>query len=116
MWYNKTKEVALYTIEDFRKNNKSENIIISLHGQLRLNERNISVDDVMNAIDNGEIIEQYPDDFPFPSCLILGISVKNEYIHVVVSMNEEKIYLITAYIPTSDKWEADFKTRKGAEK
>ena len=66
----------------------------------------------MNAIDNGEIIEQYPDDFPFPSCLILGISVKNEYIHVVVSMNEEKIYLITAYIPTSDKWEADFKTRK----
>ena len=70
----------------------------------------------MNAIDNGEIIEQYPDDFPFPSCLILGISVKNEYIHVVVSMNEEKIYLITAYIPTSDKWEADFKTRKGAEK
>jgi hypothetical protein len=40
----------LYKIEDFRKINKSENIIISLHGQLRLNERSITVDDVINAI------------------------------------------------------------------
>ena len=64
------------TIEDFRKINKSENIIVSLHGQIRLNERNITIDDIMNAIDNGEIIEQYPSDFPFPSCLILGISIQ----------------------------------------
>ena len=106
----------MYTIEDFRKLNRSENIVITLHGQLRLNERNISVDDVMNAIENGEIIEQYPEDFPFPSCLILGISVKDTYIHIVVSIKEDKIYLITAYVPTTDKWEADLKTRKGAKK
>ncbi len=104
--------VYLYTIEDFRKINKSENIVISLHGQLRLNERNITVDDVMNAINNGEIIEQYPKDFPFPSCLILGLSINNIYIHIVVSMNENHIYLITAYIPNTDKWESDLKTRK----
>ena len=96
----------------FRKINRSENIVISLHGQLRLNERNISVDDVTNAIDNGESIEQYPDDFPFPSCLVLGISVRGTYIHVVVSLNGGKIYLITAYIPGVDKWERDLKTRK----
>lgn len=106
----------MYTIEDFRKINKSENIIITLHGQLRLNERGITIDDVMNAINNGDIIEQYPDDFPFPSCLILGLSVQNTYIHIVVSMNEDKIYLITAYIPKNDKWKADFKTRKEAKK
>ncbi|MBP5441672.1 MAG: DUF4258 domain-containing protein [Treponema sp.] len=104
----------MYTIEDFRKINKSENIIVSLHGQIRLNERNITIDDIMNAIDNGEIIEQYPSDFPFPSCLILGISIQGIYIHIVVSMDEDKIYLITAYIPDTDKWEDDLKTRKGA--
>ena len=38
-------------------------------------------DDVMNAINNGEIIEQYPDDYPFPSCLILGITINDEYVH-----------------------------------
>ena len=102
----------MYTIEDFRKINKSENIVISLHGQLRLNERNITIDDVMNAIDYGEIIEQYPNDFPFPSCLILGLSINGVYIHIVVSMNDDKIYLITAYVPNSDKWETDMKTRR----
>lgn len=106
----------MYTIEDFRKMNRPENIIVSLHGQLRLNERNISVDDIMNAIDNGEIIEQYPKDFPFPSCLILGISLQNTYIHVVVSINAGKIYLITAYVPNPDKWSQDLKTRKEAVK
>ncbi len=106
----------MYTIEDFRKINKSKNIIVSLHGQLRMNERGISIADVMNAIDNGEIIEQYPKDFPFPSCLILGISVNNIYIHIVVSINEDKIYLITAYVPDKTKWEADLKTRKEAQK
>ncbi len=106
----------MYNIEDFRKINKSENIVVTLHGQLRLNERNISIDDVMNAINNGEIIEEYPKDFPFPSCLILGISLANNYIHVVVSMEENKIYLITAYIPSLDKWEPDLKTRKEATK
>lgn len=103
---------TVYNIEDFRKINKSENIVISLHGQLRLNERNITVDDVINAINNGEIIEQYPEDFPFPSCLVLGISINNDYIHVVVSMDAGKIYLITAYKPGLDKWESDLKTRK----
>ena len=106
----------MYTIEDFRKINKLENIIISLHGQLRLIERNISVDDIMNAIDNGDIIEQYPDDFPFPSCLTLGLSVKNQYIHIVVSMNDTKIYLITAYVPDPAKWNPDLKTHKEAKK
>ena len=77
-----------------------------------MNERCISVDDVINAIDHGEIIEQYPADFPFPSCLVLGISVKGQYIHVVVSLNEGKIYLITVYVPNLDKWESDLKTRK----
>ena len=66
----------------------------------------------MNAIDYGEIIEQYPNDFPFPSCLILGLSINGVYIHIVVSMNDDKIYLITAYVPNSDKWETDMKTRR----
>ena len=34
---------------------------------------------------NREIIEQYPEDFPFPSCLVFGFSSKNEIIHVVMS-------------------------------
>ena len=67
---------------------------------------------ILGVINNGEIIEQYPDDYPFPSCLILVITINDEYVHVVVSMDDGKIYLITAYKPSLDKWESDLKTRK----
>jgi hypothetical protein len=29
---------------------------------------------VIAALTNGEIIEHYPTDYPFPSCLVLGLS------------------------------------------
>ncbi len=101
------------TIEQLKALNKPENIAITEHARIRLYERNISIDDIVNGINTGEIIKQYPDDKPLPSCLILGFSVKSEYIHIVVSCDTDFIYLITAYFPDPDMWENDFKTRKG---
>lgn len=51
-----------------------ENIAITLHAAKRLEQRGISINDVISCILSGEIIEQYPTDYPHPSCLILGIS------------------------------------------
>lgn len=87
-------------------------IIWTTHVLKRLQERNILRKDVVNAINTGEIIEQYPDSFPYPACLILGLSVQTEYIHVVCAYNGENIKIITAYYPTLDKFESDLKTRK----
>ena len=61
---------------------------------------------------NGEIIKQYEDDKPFPSCLLLGMSVNDRYLHVVAS-DTINLHIITAYYPNVDEWEPDFKTRKG---
>lgn len=79
----------------------------------RLVQRNISMDDVQKVILNGEIIENYPDDYPYPSCLILGFMHNNNALHVVCAPDEESevLWLITAYFPDS-RWESDFKTRK----
>ena len=88
----------------------------STHAAARIRERGIKRSDVLCCLSDGEVIEDYPEDFPFPSCLILGLSIKNVYIHIVVSMHDEKIYLITAYVPSTDKWESDLKTRKGGNK
>ena len=68
--------------------------------------------DVMELIWNGEIIEQYPEDFPVPSCLVLGFTVRKRALHAVLSTDGTWIYLITAYYPSSDEWEEDMKTRK----
>lgn len=99
-------------IDDLRKICVLENIEITIHAAKRLEQRDISINDVISCIKEGEIIAQYPDDYPYPSCLILGFSMKQKYIHVVIGSNLETIWIITAYYPDLNKWEQDFRTRK----
>ena len=54
-------------------NDKS--IAITKHAKNRLAERHISVKDIKNAIQSGEIIVQYEEDKPFPSCLVTNTFV-----------------------------------------
>ena len=99
-------------IHDLQKICTLENIEITMHAAKRLEQRGISIDDVISSINNGEIIEQYPDDYPFPSCLILGSSVSNLFIHVVVGSDLKTLWIVTAYYPDVNIWDADFKVRK----
>jgi len=87
-------------------------VFVSDHAAKRFRERGIKIKDVRHAVQSGEIIEQYPDDFPYPSCLILGASTASEKIHVVMSDEGTASRIITAYFPDKDKWSDDFKTRK----
>ena len=95
-----------------RQFNSAENYVITMHSRRRMVERGIRLRDVINAAARGEIIEQYPDDFPFPSCLILGFTVSGKVLHIVVSLSEGHIYLITAYYPSEKEWEPDMRTRR----
>lgn len=99
-------------IDDLRKICIPENLEITLHAAKRLEQRNISISDIMSCILKGTIIEQYPDDYPYPSCLILGMCTRQTYIHAVIGSNLETIWTITAYYPDKNKWESDLKTRK----
>ncbi len=102
----------MYTIEEFKKINRLEGIIVTQHSRKRFAERQISIDDIMAVINSGEIIEQYTEDYPFPSCLIFGCSGSRS-IHLVASIDEDMIYIITAYVPSPDKWESGWRRRKG---
>ena len=103
----------LLNISDLQNLCHDESIAITKHAKNRLVERTITVDDIKSAIQTGQIIKQYEDDKPFPSCLLLGTTVKNKYIHVVVSIDDGYLYLITAYYPDENECESDLKTRKG---
>lgn len=87
-------------------------VMITVHSMQRFRERNIKYSDIINCIKNGEIIEQYPNDYPYPSCLVLGISCNEQQLHIVCGTDGEYLWIITAYYPSEDKWESDFKTRK----
>jgi len=89
-------------------------IIYTRHALDEMNseEEMISKDEVRQVIFGGEIIENYPEDKRGHSCLIFGFSNKGRPVHVVCSPEEEYLWIITAYLPSKDKWEDDFKTRK----
>jgi len=72
----------------------------------------ISKDEVRDIIFGGEIIENYPEDKRGHSFLISGISRENRPVHVVCAPKEEYLAIITVYIPSLEKWETDFKTRR----
>ena len=103
----------MLNISDLRSLCRNEkNIAVTKHAKSRLTERGISIGDIQNAIQTGEIIEQYENDKPFPSCLVLGTTEQNKYMHVVASIDNGYLYVITAYYPNENEWETDLKTRK----
>lgn len=101
------------TIELLRKLCDNNAVIWTTHVLRRLQERNIYREDVLNVIFTGKIIEQYPDSYPYPACLVIGLSLNNEYLHIVAGANDDHISIITAYFPTNEKFENDLETRKG---
>jgi hypothetical protein len=70
------------------------------------------MDDVVDALSNGEIIEQYPNDYPFPSCLVLGRTKAGRALHVVCGSNGVELWLITAYFPNPAEWTEDYRHRR----
>lgn len=87
-------------------------IITSLHALKRMLERSISDTDIEKVIANGEIIKEYADDKPYPSCLIFKM-IGTIPVHVVMAKNElGECIVITVYVPDNDIWYEDFKTKK----
>lgn len=83
------------------------------HALERMMERGIGRSDVKQVLTQGEIIEDYPDDGPFPSLLVLGF-VNGNPLHVVTGIDKDEkwCYIVTVYRPDPHHFEPDFKTRK----
>ena len=103
------KKLKVDTIKEFVRTGK---IRWTNHCIVRLFQRNISQEDIENALLNGEIIEEYENDYPYPSCLVYGVNLNNKVLHVVCGANETELWVITAYYPDNTKWQDDLKTRK----
>ncbi len=101
-----------FNIEVIRELLKGDKIKWSGHVLARMQQRGIKVRDVIETILSGEIIEYYSSDYPYPSCLISGKCKEGKDLHIVCSLGEENIWMITAYYPDINEWLEDFKTRR----
>lgn len=78
---------------------------IKLHSLARINERGVMPRDIIEALLNGVVIEDYPDDRRGHSCLVWGKTSSGRDLHLVCGIAEETLWIITIYEPATDKWE-----------
>jgi hypothetical protein len=68
-----------------------------------------------DALRNGEIIENYPDDLRGKSCLVLGFC-GSKPVHAVcmIKTDPEELFLITVYDPSKrpSKWNENYRKRR----
>ncbi len=66
----------------------------------------IKDEEVFDAVLEGRTIENYPEDDPYPSCLIYGRTSENRPLHVLCaySNDDNMVIIITVYQPHPDRW------------
>ena len=86
---------------------------ITDHADEQAEADDLALDAVYVAVLDGEIIEDCPDDRPYPSCLIYGRASGGDPIHSVWAYNEASGWavLVTVYRPDPERW-IDWRERK----
>jgi len=75
-------------------------------------ERLVTVDEVVEALWVGDVVEDYVDDPRGHSCLVLGFTRARRPVHVVCAPMDEFLVVVTAYEPRLNKWMPDFRVRR----
>ncbi len=100
-------------IEEIINAIRQNRIRISDHADEEAQVDHISFDEIFLSVLQGEIIEDYPEDAPYPSCLIYGNTFSGEPVHSVWAYNQKNRWtvLITVYRPDPKRW-IDWRTRR----
>jgi hypothetical protein len=100
-------------LDDLRMCLESQRYRISGHAADEMLADALEEAEVLRATSSGEVIEDYPEAFPFPACLVLGRTAENTPIHAVWAVDPATCYaaLVTVYRPDPARWTADFRTQ-----
>lgn len=91
----------------------SDRIRITNHATEEAENDGLLLDEILGTVLKGELIEQYPGDKPYPSCLIYGVNPDRQPVHSVWAYNEDTDWavLITVYRPDPARW-IDWRKRR----
>jgi hypothetical protein len=81
-----------------------ENLRITQHAQQEMVEENIVLDEVLEAIATGQVLENYPEHRRGACCLFNGHTQSDRPLHIVCTTTRPVLIIITAYEPRPPKW------------
>jgi hypothetical protein len=91
-------------MERIRSQIAGGNIRITQHAHKEMAEENITLDQVLEAIEKGHILENYPNHRRGSCCLINGLAGGEQPLHVVCTTSNPTLIIITVYVPKPPKW------------
>jgi hypothetical protein len=91
-------------LEHIRAQADQENLRITEHAQQEMAEEDITLDEVLEAIAGGQILENYPDYRRGACCLLSGVTQKGRPLHIICTTVRPVLIIITVYEPKPPKW------------
>ncbi|NBD35736.1 MAG: DUF4258 domain-containing protein [Chloroflexi bacterium] len=83
---------------------REEQLVMSLHATEEALAEHITRPEIEVALLNAQLLEDYPEWWLGPSCLIYGQTYEERDLHIVVSYSDLPITIITVYEPCPPKW------------
>ena len=85
---------------------RSSRVRITDHADEEAFDDILTYDEIYASVIQGDVIEDYLNDTPYPSCLIMGKNFSGEPIHSVWAYNQNNRWavLITVYRPDPERW------------
>jgi hypothetical protein len=94
----------MFDIEWIKTKIDREDYYFSKHGDQERKNDNLSILEIEEALQNGLILEEYKNSGRGQTCLVAGFANSGKPIHIVCGEFEEKLAIITVYIPTPPKF------------
>ncbi len=92
------------TLTRIQRQAAAEAIRVTQHAQEEMDAEEITLDEVLAAIANGQILEDYSEHRRGPCCLLCGRTYIGRSLHVVCTTAQTRLIIITVYEPLPPKW------------
>ena len=91
-------------LERVRRQAATETFRITQHAHHEMIEEEITLDEILEAIANGHVLENYPEHLRGACCLVNGTTRGGRPLHVVCTTTLPVLIIITAYEPKAPRW------------
>ena len=91
-------------LEQLRRQAATENVRITQHAHREMVEEEITLNELLEAIVTGQVLENYPEHLRGACGLVNGTTEEGRPLHIVCTTALPVLIIITAYEPKVPRW------------